>query len=138
MTIRSVTIAALLVAIALVRMAPAASAAPAPAAIPGCVAALKDVHTGSGAKSFASHYVTAGSYGYGEFLAGSFGGQSLWQKRGTSWCRVETGTTVLDRKGIAGAGVPASVADALLAKMKAGHELAPPVAPTPLGGVRHR
>jgi hypothetical protein len=109
-------------------LATVALAAPPPVAIPGCVSELKDVHTGSGAKAYASHYVTSGAYGYGEFLAGSFGGQSLWQRRGTLWCRIETGTTALDRAGIAAAGVPPAVAVTLVAKMRATPELAPPAA----------
>jgi len=106
--------------------APAAPAARTAAAVPGCVPALRDVRTGSGAKTFASHYVTAGTYGYGEFVAGPLGGQSLWQKRGGRWCRIETGTTILDRKGLLSAGIPGPAADTLLARMRAGHELAPP------------
>ena len=93
---------------------------------PGCVASLRDVHTGSGAKSFASHYVTDGAYGYGEFSAGGLGGQSLWRRNGTAWCRVPTGGAVLDRTTIAALGVPPDVADRLIALMKAHPEIAPP------------
>jgi hypothetical protein len=119
--------AALATLVTLFAGAPAVAAPPAARpAVPGCVPALKDVRTGSGAKTFASHYVTAGTYGYGEFVAGPLGGQSLWQKRGGLWCRIETGTTVLDRKGLLSAGIPAPAADTLLARMRAGHELAPP------------
>jgi tetrahydromethanopterin S-methyltransferase subunit D len=107
-------------------LAGATPALAAPVALVGCVPALKDVRTGSGAKTFASHYVTAGTYGYGEFVAGLFGGQSLWQKRGGRWCRIETTTTVLDRKGLLSAGIPGPTADTLLARMRAGRELAPP------------
>jgi hypothetical protein len=113
-------------------LAGAAGAVAAPAgrtAVPGCVPALKDVRTGSGAKTFASHYVTAGTYGYGEFVAGLFGGQSLWQKRDGRWCRIETGTTILDRQGLLSAGIPGPTADTLLARMRAGRELAPPRPP---------
>ncbi|MBD5635993.1 MAG: hypothetical protein IAI49_16110 [Candidatus Eremiobacteraeota bacterium] len=106
----------------------AASAAPLVAATPapGCVASLRDVHTGSGVKSFASHYVTFDSYGYGEFSAGGFGGQSLWKKRGTLWCRVATGAAILDRPTLIGFGVQPAVVDRLLAQMKSQPELAPP------------
>jgi len=115
--------AALATFVALLASAVAIAAAP---VLPGCVPALKDVRTGSGAKTFASHYVTAGTYGYGEFVAGPLAGQSLWQKRGGLWCRIETGTTVLDRKGLLAAGVPGPAADTLLARMRTGRELAPP------------
>jgi hypothetical protein len=108
---------------------------------PGCVASLKDVSVGVGIKRFESHYVTEGGYGYGEFSAGGFGGQSLWQRRGDLWCRIPTGATVLDRKAIAGFGVPQVVADRLILQMKRGPELAPPKPQpvyVPLLGIRHR
>jgi hypothetical protein len=137
---RGVALAALAVTIATFGDAPAAAAPAAPpppagAAPPSnCVAGLHDVRTGDGEKRFASHYVTDGVFGYGEFVTGSFGGQSLWRKRGANWCRIETGSSVLDRSGILAAGVPADVANRLLAKMRDGHELAPPVATAGLGG----
>jgi hypothetical protein len=105
---------------------PRAEAAPLPPLPPGCVATLHDVHAGSGAKSFASHYVTDGIYGYGEFSAGGLGGQSLWRRNGAAWCRVPTGGAVLDRATIAAFGVPPAVADRLIALMKARPEVAPP------------
>jgi hypothetical protein len=146
---RSVALAALAVAIAALGAVPSAAAtaaqpavAPLPAAAPlpaNCVAGLHDVRTGEGEKRFASHYVIDGTFGYGEFVTGSFGGQSLWRKRGANWCRIETGSAVLDRVGILAAGVPANEADRLLAKMRDGHELAPPVATAGLGaGGPHR
>jgi hypothetical protein len=103
---------------------PASSQPPAPPP-PGCIAALKDVHTGSGAKSFASHYVTIGDYGYGEFSAGGFGGQSLWLRRGTGWCRVQTAATPLDANALRAFGVPAATADRLIAAMRKTPEIAP-------------
>lgn len=139
---RGVALAALAVTIAALGDVPipAAAAVP-PAAAPAaasppanCVADLHDVRAGDGEKRYASHYVTDGAFGYGEFVTGSFGGQSLWRKRGANWCRIETGSAVLDRVGILAAGVPANVANRLLAKMRDGHELAPPVATAGLGG----
>jgi hypothetical protein len=139
---RAVALAALAVTIAAFGDSPwAAAAAATPASAPAavappvnCVADLHDVRTGDGEKRYASHYVTDGAFGYGEFVTGSFGGQSLWRKRGAFWCRIETGSAVLDRGGILAAGVPANVANRLLAKMHDGHELAPPVAKAGFGG----
>ncbi|MBD5607116.1 MAG: hypothetical protein IAI48_18835 [Candidatus Eremiobacteraeota bacterium] len=115
--------------------------APALAAPNGCVARLTDVRSGSGSKSFASHYVTDGSYGYGEFVAAGFGGQSLWMRRDAGWCRMPTGGATLDRANIIRFGVPDAVATRLVQKMRAGRgELAPPTpspAPRPLR-VPHR
>jgi hypothetical protein len=115
-----------------------AAAAPGGAAAPGCVASLRDVHAVVGTSSFTSHYVTVDGYGYGEFKTGSLGGQSLWRKTGTLWCRVQTGAAVLDRSAIVGFGVPPATADRLLAAMRgAGPELAPPKPPAPPAVPRH-
>ncbi|GAC1300517.1 MAG: hypothetical protein NVSMB19_07220 [Vulcanimicrobiaceae bacterium] len=110
----------------------AASAAPPPRApLPfGCVPALVDVRPGSSIKGYASHYVSAGTFAYGEWRAGSYGGQSLWKRSGTTWCKVATGVTVLDRRALLAFGIPAPVAQRLLATMRATHELAPPIART--------
>ena len=107
---------------------PGSAALPNPRATPppGCVARLRDVRTGNGPKSFASHYVTDDVFGYGEFVAGGFGGQSLWRRRGALWCRVPTGVAILDRPAMTGFGVPARIARRLRGKMKAAGELAPP------------
>jgi hypothetical protein len=101
---------------------------------PGCVPRLVDVRSGHGEKAFASHYVTAGSFGYGEFVAGTLRGQSLWRHRAGAWCRIPTALAVLDRATIVGFGVPPDVAKRLVHEMRAGtRELAPPTI-----GVRDR
>jgi hypothetical protein len=129
---RALAIAWALTCGAVARAASAQVAAPPP---PGCTLALKDVRTGSGTKSFASHYVTVDGYGYGEFAAGGFGGQSLWQKRGSLWCRVATGAAPLDGAALRTFGVPAATADRLIARMHAdGREIAPVAPPQ----VHHR
>ncbi len=105
----------------------------------GCVARLTNRATGSGAKAYLSRYVTDGTYAYGEWRTGSFGGQSLWTKRDGGWCKTETGLATLDRAAIIGYGVPARNAGRLLAKMHAAGDLAPPVAASAMLGVHaHR
>jgi hypothetical protein len=116
---------------ALFSHADVASAGPATLLPPGCVADLKDVRTTTNGTTFASHYVTDGGFGYGEFSTGGFGGQSLWQRRGGAWCRVQTGAAILDRAALIGFGVPPATAARLLALMKSSGELAPPVPPRP-------
>jgi len=95
----------------------------------GCVRRLVDVHSGTGKRGYASHYVTAGSYAYGEWRASGYRGQSLWKRSGAAWCKVPTGVTVLNRHALVARGIPASVAGRLLAAMHKKSELAPPVAP---------
>lgn len=97
-----------------------------PALPPGCVAKLVDAH----ANGYASHYVIAGAYAYGEWRTSGYGGQSLWKRSGEPWCKVATGLTVLDRRALVGFGLPASTAKHLLALMHASGELAPPVLST--------
>jgi hypothetical protein len=111
--------------------ADAAGTAPATLLPPGCVADLKDVRTTTNGATFASHYVTDGGFGYGEFSAGGFGGQSLWRRQAGAWCRVQTGAAILDRAALIGFGVPPATAARLLALMKTSGELAPPVPPRP-------
>jgi len=94
----------------------------------GCVARLGNSATGSGAKAYRTRYVTDGTYAYGEWRTGSFGGQSLWTKRGGAWCKTQTGLATLDRATMIGYGVPAPNAARLLARMHAVGDLAPPVA----------
>jgi hypothetical protein len=113
----------------------AQAAAPPPVVTPGeCVAALRNVHAGSGPKAFASAYVFSHDYAYGEWAAGVARGQSLWHKRGTTWCKVQTGTDALDERTIIGYGVPAADARALVAQMASTAQIAPPQPPK---DVRH-
>jgi hypothetical protein len=95
---------------------PSAARAPVLAAPggPSCVKALVDVHTGSGDKSFSSHYVFVGAWSLGAWVAGRVRGQSLWQHRGAAWCKV-TGGAALDARDLQIYGVPASVAQRLVA-----------------------
>ncbi len=105
----------------------------------GCVASLKSSTAGSGAKAYASRYVTDGNYAYGQWRTGGFRGQSLWTKRGGAWCKTSTGIIVLDRAAIVRFGVPPANASRLLAKMRAVGELAPPAKHPTRGSVaRHR
>jgi hypothetical protein len=115
----------------------ATSAAAATLLPPGCVADLKDVRATTNGATFASHYVTDGGFGYGEFSAGGFGGQSLWRRRAGAWCRVQTGAAVLDRAALIGFGVPPATSARLLALMKTSGELAPPVPPRPPAASPH-
>lgn len=106
----------------------AAPTAPLRATLPfGCVVILLDVRSGNGARGYASKYVTDGAYAYGEWRASGYGGQSLWRRSGTAWCKLHTGITVLDRRALLGYGLPPAVANGLLAAMHARGELAPPV-----------
>jgi hypothetical protein len=106
------------------------AAAPPPAAPSGeCVTALRNVHAGSGEKTFASAYVFSNDYAYGEWAAGVARGQSLWRKRGTSWCKVQTGTDALDERALEGYGVPGADAHRLIAQMTSSAQIAPPERP---------
>jgi hypothetical protein len=100
-----------------------------------CVAALRNVRAGNGATAFASAYVFADSFAYGEWTAGVAHGQSLWRKRGAAWCKVQTGADVLDERALEAYGVPASAARRLIARMTSGPQIAPPERPQ---DVRHR
>jgi hypothetical protein len=111
-----------------------AAAPPAVATAGDCVAALRNVHAGSGAKSFASAYVFTHDYAYGEWAAGVARGQSLWHRRGTVWCKVPTGTSALDERAIVGYGVPAADARELVTQMASTAQIAPPQPPK---DVRH-
>jgi len=112
-----------------------ARAAIPPAASSDCVAALRNVRAGSGAKAFASAYVFADGFAYGEWAAGVAHGQSLWRKRGAAWCKVETGAVVLDERTLEIYGVPATSARRLIAEMASSPQIAPPQRPS---DVRHR
>jgi len=106
-----------------------------------CVSKLRDVHRVGSFGTFASHYVFAGFYAYGEWVAGLARGQSLWDKRGTVWCKIDTGSEALDQAAIERYGIASWTAQSLIAKMQAGPQLAPPVAPSPFpssGGPQHR
>jgi hypothetical protein len=122
-----------LLAPAVLAMASVSCGAPARAAMPTfagpleCVAALRDVHAGSGDRTFASHYVFAGFYAYGEWIAGIARGQSLWDRRGRQWCKIDTGAEVLDEAGIERHGVAPETARMLIARMRSGAQLAPPL-----------
>lgn len=94
---------------------------------PGCVSRLVDVKR----SGYASHYVTSGTYAYGEWRASGYGGQSLWKRSGPAWCKVQTGTSTLDRRALVAYGLSAPVAARLLDAMHGSKELAPPVAPHP-------
>ncbi len=82
-----------------------AAAAPAPPLPGNCVAALRAVHSGSGDKSFSSQYVFSGDFAYGEWVAGVARGQSLWRRRGATWCKIQTGIADLDEQRIESFGV---------------------------------
>lgn len=112
-----------------------ASAALPPAPSGDCVTALRNVRAGSGEKAFASAYVFADGFAYGEWAAGVAHGQSLWRKRGAAWCKVETGAVVLDERTLEIYGVPAPAARRLIALMANSSQIAPPERPK---GVRHR
>jgi hypothetical protein len=117
----------------------AATPTPLPLAIPGeCVNGLRNVHAGTGARTFASQYVYAGQYAYGEWLAGGARGQSLWHKRGTTWCKVSTGADVLDEHALEGYGVAPGDARRLLAAIASGPQIAPPHASPQPAGAHHR
>jgi hypothetical protein len=94
-----------------------------------CVATLRNVRAGSGAKAFESAYVFSSGYAYGEWAAGVAHGQSLWRKRGGAWCKVQTGADVLDERALEGYGVPAPDARRLIAEMTSGPQIAPPQPP---------
>jgi hypothetical protein len=128
---------ALWVAAAADRVHAARALAAAPPAFFGgdCVATLRNVRAGTGAKAFASAYVFSNGYAYGEWAAGVAHGQSLWRKRGSAWCKVQTGAVTLDERALAVYGVPVPVARRLIAEMASGSQIAPPESSK---DVRHR
>jgi hypothetical protein len=79
-----------------------------------CVPKLIDLHVGSGEKLFTSHYDFDGGWAIGTWTFARIMGQSLWQHRGSAWCKV-TGSAALDARDLQLYGVPSGIANHLSA-----------------------